>query len=275
MDNSSFTGVSDVLQRKRTSAPYRNLPDLVDDILLQIVLDHDLDYYDIKRLGGVCKKLHNWLNNWVKNDLKLDLKLFRVHLGTNKQEVLAQLSSLHSPAIHLHPTLALSKSFVANKLGGIYIVSVKPIAAKIQKKKKTGKGPRPKSETRNVAHRPHKTFPVHELACAGETATSPPSTHLVIQSIGSSVNPDDIRPIDIQNTTGVTVLDVVRAVVERWTSQDGGESEWKKVWQAGGSTAVWSGWSAVEVMEDGSVELRAKTFGRRHRRASPPFSSRV
>ncbi|KAL8291702.1 hypothetical protein RQP46_001960 [Phenoliferia psychrophenolica] len=272
MSTTLFTGVSDVLQRAHglggfqadvdpdpRSATMQDLAmhDLAktfrivgdSDVLLTILLDHGLTYFDVKRFGDVCKALRAW----VQVCPTLNRLLFRG----------GELPKPNSP-IRLHPALALSKSFISNKHGGIYLIAVKPISARIKKARK-GKGQRPKFETRNVAHRPHKTFPVHRLSCASEKATSPPTAHLVIRGIGSSAHPDDIPPIEINNTTGVTVLDVLNAVVERWTSQQGDESEWKKMWKSNEPTGVWSGWAGLEVKEDGRVELKAKTFGRRHR----------
>ncbi|KAL8291715.1 hypothetical protein RQP46_001973 [Phenoliferia psychrophenolica] len=223
--SSTFAGVSDVLQGARG-----------------LGIDPNGRHATMNGLAmtfGIALLLTLLLRTWIQKHLIL--RLFRGPTGWRA------LPKPNSP-IRLHPALALAKSFIANKLDGIYL-----------------------SQTRNGAHRPRATFPVHKLASASEKATSPLTTHLVIQGIGSGP-PNTIAPIEIFNSTGVTVLDVVRAVVKRWTSQDGGESEWKKMWKANGPTKVWSGWAGLQLQADGRVELRAKTFGRLNRPQSPTLS---
>ncbi|GAA5888754.1 hypothetical protein JCM5296_000092 [Sporobolomyces johnsonii] len=246
-----------------TAASVATLLKLPNELLSLILARPELDYLDLKCFSRVCRRFHA-----VEQDTSLDYKLFRqgpaqrqVGKGCNVDfhpildALLMTDASLDKGMAYLSPKL--------QKIGG-----VPTIAGGLD----WGNGEAGKEGKDGDWDEDDgflETLDTIPFPCASEYATSPASRHLKLQVF------DDFT---LDNSHGVTVGNVVVAVIERWAWGEApavsylwellGKNAWEEqmVWRCGSiearqalrKKALWRGVHTLVALDDGVAKLVAK-----------------
>ncbi|GAA5889170.1 hypothetical protein JCM16303_006415 [Sporobolomyces ruberrimus] len=163
------------------------LSDLPDEILLEILLDEELDYLDIKRISGVCKALHR-----LEQDHSLDAQMFRGGLPAVPLDQ-HRISRFRPDLFELHPILEYVES--------IWLL-------------------REDFSPRALCHHVRKL--IARLSCMDDRATRPACSRITWDGLPEDDYYDEsvILP---SYPSGVRVKQVMGIILRRWERQCGEE----------------------------------------------------